>query len=171
MPRATGFTLIELMFVVALIAVLLSIGAPALTTMVINNRISTAASDLMSDLSFARATAISRTQPIRICASNDQATCNGTSWAQGWMVFVDANDNANWDAGETIVRVREELAGALSVTPAPLAFDIVFRPSGRPGVARTFQVCKAGFIGRNIVLNATGRAVSTPTTTVLTTCS
>jgi prepilin-type N-terminal cleavage/methylation domain-containing protein len=34
MPRAAGFTVIELLFVAALIAVLLGIGAPALQTMV-----------------------------------------------------------------------------------------------------------------------------------------
>lgn len=164
MPRAAGFTLIELMFVVALVAVLLSIGAPALQTMVINNRISTAAGDLMADLTFARATAISRTQRVGLCASSDQATCNGTSWSQGWVIYVDANSNSNFDTGETLVRVREELAGALTVTPSPSAFGIVFRPSGPSDQARTFLVCKTGFIGRNIALNATGRPSSTPTT-------
>jgi type IV fimbrial biogenesis protein FimT len=160
MPRATGFTVIELMFVLALVAVLLGIGAPALTTMVVNNRISTAAGDLVADLSFARATAISRTAPTAVCASSDQATCSGGSWQNGWIVFVDANDNANWDAGETIVRVHDPLAGALSVTPSPAGLDIVFRPSGRASAARDFTICKTGYTGRTVRINATGRAVS-----------
>lgn len=163
MPKAAGFTIIELMFVVALIAVLLSIGAPALTNMVINNRISTAAGDLMADLTFARATAISRSQRVGVCASNDQATCNGSSWGQGWMIYVDANGNGDFDAGETIVRVHEALATGLTVTPSPSALDMVFRPSGPADAARSFLVCKTGYIGRTIAINATGRPLSTPT--------
>jgi type IV fimbrial biogenesis protein FimT len=170
MPRASGFTLIELLFVVALLAVVLSIGAPALQTMVINNRISTAAGDLMSDFTFARATAIARSQRIGLCASSDQATCSGSSFSQGWIIYVDANANGNFDvATDTIVRVHDALAGNPTVTPTPSALGIVFRPSGPADAARTFQICKAGFVGRNIALNATGRASSTPTA-VLTSC-
>jgi type IV fimbrial biogenesis protein FimT len=165
MRRGAGFTLIELLIVIALVAALLSVGAPAMTTMVINNRISTASGDLMADLTFARATAISRAQRVGVCASSDQATCNGTSFAQGWIIYMDVNANGNFDvATETIVRVREGLAGGLSVTPTPPALGIVFRATGPADAARTFQLCKTGYIGRNIALNATGRVVSTPTT-------
>jgi type IV fimbrial biogenesis protein FimT len=164
MPRAAGFTIIELMFVVALIAVLLGIGAPAMTTMVANNRISTVASDLLTDFTFARATAISRSQRVGICASNDQATCNGSSWQQGWMIYVDANSNGDFDvATETIVRVHDALPSGLTVTATPPALDVVFRPSGPADAARSFLVCKTGFIGRTIAINATGRPLSTPT--------
>ncbi len=164
MPRAAGFTIIELMFVVALIAVLLGIGAPAMTTMVANNRISTVASDLLTDFTFARATAISRSQRVGICASNDQATCNGSSWQQGWMIYVDANSNNAFDvATETIVRVHDALPSGLTVTATPPALDVVFRPSGPADAARSFLVCKTGFIGRTIAINATGRPLSTPT--------
>jgi hypothetical protein len=62
------------------------------------------------------------------------------------------------------VRVRDELAGALTVTTTPSALGMVFRPSGPADAARTFLVCKTGFIGRNIAINATGRPLSTPTT-------
>ena len=164
MPRAAGFTIIELMFVVALIAVVLGIGAPAMTTMVANNRISTVASDLLTDFTFARATAISRSQRVGICASNDQATCNGSSWQQGWMIYVDANSNNVFDvATETIVRVHDALPSGLTVTATPPALDVVFRPSGPADAARSFVVCKTGFIGRTIAINATGRPLSTPT--------
>lgn len=164
MPRAAGFTIIELMFVVALIAVLLGIGAPAMTTMVANNRISTVASDLLTDFTFARATAISRSQRVGICASNDQATCNGSSWQQGWMIYVDANSNNAFDvATETIVRVHDALPSGLTVTATPPALDVIFRPSGPADAARSFLVCKTGFIGRTIAINATGRPLSTPT--------
>jgi type IV fimbrial biogenesis protein FimT len=169
MPRVSGFTVIELMFVLALAAVLLTIGAPALTTMVINNRISTAASDLMSDFTFARATAVARSQRVGICASDDQATCSGSSWGQGWIIYMDVNSNGDFDgAPETIVRVRDPLAAGMTVTPTPNTLGIVFRPSGPADAARTFQVCKSGFVGRNVVLNATGRALSTPTSSACT---
>jgi type IV fimbrial biogenesis protein FimT len=106
-----------------------------------------------------------------MCASDDQATCSGSSWSQGWIIYMDANNNGNFDtATDTLVRVHDALAGGVSVATTPAALGIVFRPSGPADAARTFQVCKPGFIGRNIALNATGRAVSTPTTAVLTSC-
>jgi Tfp pilus assembly protein FimT len=74
---------------------------------------------------------------------------------------MDANSNGNLDTGETIVRVHEELAGALTVTPTPSALGIVFRPSGPADASRTFQICKTGFKGRTIAINATGRPQST----------
>lgn len=165
MPRAAaGFTVIELMFVIALAAVLLSIGLPSLTNLVISNRLSSVSADLMTDLTFARATAISRAQRVGICASNDQATCNGSSWQQGWMIYVDANSNNAFDvATETIVRVHDALPSGLTVTATPPALDVVFRPSGPADAARSFLVCKTGFIGRTIAINATGRPLSTPT--------
>src|SRR5262245_27843811 len=152
MLRGAGFTIIELLIVVALVAALLSVGAPAMTTMVMNNRISTGSGDLMMDLTFARATAISRTQRVGMCASSDQLTCNGTSFSQGWIIYMDANANGNFDAAtEVIVRVHEQLAGALTVTPTPPTLTITFRPTGAVfGTASTFQVCKSGYRGRNV---------------------
>ena len=75
---------------------------------------------------------------------------------------MDINNNGNFDgAPETIVRVHDGLAAGLTVTPSPNALGIVFRPSGPADAARTFLVCKQGFRGRSIALNATGRAIST----------
>jgi prepilin-type N-terminal cleavage/methylation domain-containing protein len=164
--RVAGFTLIELMFVLALLGIVLSIGAPAMQTMVINNRISTAAGDLMSDFTFARATAISRSRRVGICASADQATCNGASWQNGWIIYIDLNANGAYDPGTEAppVRVHEALASGLTMTPSPNALFVTFRPSGPADAARTFVVCKTGYKGRNIALNATGRAVSTAMT-------
>jgi prepilin-type N-terminal cleavage/methylation domain-containing protein len=164
MPRAAGFTVIELMFVVALAAVLLTIGMPALTNMVISNRLSSVSADLMTDFTFARATAISRSQRVGICASNDQASCNGSSWSQGWVIYLDTNSNGNFDvATETLLRVHDPLPSGVTLTVAPTTLDVTYRPSGPADASRTFTVCKSGMVGRVISINATGRTQVTST--------
>ena len=165
MPRAAaGFTVIELMFVIALAAVLLSIGLPSLTNLVISNRLSSVSADLMTDLTFARATAISRAQRVGICASNDQATCNGSSWNQGWVIYLDANSSGTFEvATETLLRVHDPLPTGVTVTVAPTTLDVIYRPSGPADASRTFTVCKSGMVGRLVSINATGRTQVTST--------
>lgn len=54
----SGFTLIEMMVTIALLAILASLAAPAFTTMIANNRVSAAASDVQSLFLYSRAEAV-----------------------------------------------------------------------------------------------------------------
>jgi type IV fimbrial biogenesis protein FimT len=85
-----GFTLIELMVTLAVLAVAVGIAAPSFKSQVLNNRSVTLGSDLVTALNFARVEAVKRGARVSICPSTDGATCiGGTQWAKGWMVFVD----------------------------------------------------------------------------------
>lgn len=65
-----GFTLLELMVVVALVAILASLAAPSFTGMIANQRVSTAAQELQVLLQFARAEAVYRRAPTSVVASD-----------------------------------------------------------------------------------------------------
>ena len=92
-PRRTeGFTLIELMVTVAIVALLLTIGLPSFQNSLRSNRIATTTNELMASLALARSEAIRSPGGARICASSDGATCSGESWNDGWMVWIDADE-------------------------------------------------------------------------------
>jgi type IV fimbrial biogenesis protein FimT len=169
--RQKAFTLIELMVVLLIMGVLTAAALPSFRQTLISNRISSTASDFVVDLTVARATATTRGVRVGICASSNQSTCTG-SWEQGWMMYLDANNNNAFDAGETIVRVRyaiDSLApaqGGMSLVPTVAATNIYFRPSGPADAAHTFNICKSGFTGRKIDVTAVGRVSSVPTAAV-----
>lgn len=106
--RAAGFTLIELMVTVAIVAVLLAIGLPSFQNSLRSNRIATTTNELMASLSLARSSAIRSPGGAWICASEDGALCGGDSWNNGWMVWLDADetDGIPQPTGEGDVVVR-----------------------------------------------------------------
>ena len=85
-----GFTLVELMMTLAVAAILVAIGLPSMRTMVQNDRQWTQSSTLVLGLNAARSEARKQDVSVNICPSTDGLTCNGTSWAQGWIVVSTA---------------------------------------------------------------------------------
>lgn len=81
-----GFTLIELMVVVALAAIMASLAAPSFKSFVSGQRVKTAASDFAMAAILARSEAIKRNADVTI----SPATSGATGWKDGWSVAVGA---------------------------------------------------------------------------------
>ncbi|TNF61933.1 MAG: prepilin-type N-terminal cleavage/methylation domain-containing protein, partial [Burkholderiales bacterium] len=77
MRLQSGFTLIELMVTITVLAVLLGVGVPSFQATIQGNRITTAANDLVAALQYARSEAVRRGVNVTVCSSNDQSTCSG----------------------------------------------------------------------------------------------
>ena len=149
--RHAGFTVLELMIVVALIAVLSVIAAPSLRDLIKNARMTSQANDLMTDLAIARAEAVKRGVRTAVCTSSNGTSCTATNWNQGWIIFADhgpekggtfgvvdsgipapdtdtvlkrarAIDGANENPANTITSINHSVSGG--------AKYVGFRPSG-----------------------------------------
>jgi type IV fimbrial biogenesis protein FimT len=117
MKRQTGFSITELMVVMAIVAILLGIGVPSYRYITNSYRMSAEVNGLLGDLQYARAEAIKEGQTVTVCLSSNRTTCTGgTAWAGGWIVFSDPNANATVDAGETVLRVQSAFTGRIPDT-------------------------------------------------------
>lgn len=103
--QARGFTLLEVMVVVAIIAVLAAIAAPSFTPLIERWRVRNAAEGLQSTLYFARSEGIKRGGNVIVMkAANDGSCTNATAatqWGCGWRVFYDINNNNAQDCDIT----------------------------------------------------------------------
>ena len=88
--KSAGFTLLEIMIVVALVAVLIGISAPSIGEFIRNSRITGKANDLLAGLNVARTEAIKRHVPVTVCATNDALAttpaCDADADFSQWIV-------------------------------------------------------------------------------------
>ena len=98
-----GFTLVELMAVIAIVAILGSLGVPAFRDLLLNQRLVAASNGFLAALNLARTEAIQRSQRVHVVA------LNGTDWTSGWAV------RAGSDAAPQTLRKFEKLPNGVSV--------------------------------------------------------
>ena len=139
-----GFSLLEVMVVVAILAILAALAGPSFTPMIERWRVRSATEDLQSSLYFARSEAIKRGGGISV-ASKD-----GADWSSGWQVKsgTDVLQNTDAPTGVVVSLTDSESKSLLSIDidrwgkleKTPLAFSL--QPKGAdPSSAHTEALC------------------------------
>jgi len=97
------------MVVVALLSIVLALALPSFRSMTERWRVQQAVDDLRSTMFYARSEAIRRGGDVyveKLPAATPGCTlaARAADWDCGWVVFIDANGNQRWEAGEEIQR-------------------------------------------------------------------
>jgi type IV fimbrial biogenesis protein FimT len=170
-----GFTLIEMMVAISVVAILIGVAAPGLRDFMLNVRLTGYANDLLTTLMLARSEATKRDVRVSVCArkkNHDGECANGQQWNNGWMVVIDANGDGNKDSGTVPLKLAEVPVGLDGIKNGGNGQKgaIVFTPIGinesGPG---TITMCDTRGKGRAINVSATGRASITKIETGCTT--
>ena len=128
--RSQGFSMIELMTVLAIAMVLLAVGAPSLVELARSQQLRHAAGALLEDIAMARAQAMARGEVVEIIAAGD-----GRDWTRGWTVFIDRDGDGRPGPGDDIIAVHgplhRHIAAAYAFTSSAPPYYIAYNGAGR----------------------------------------
>lgn len=142
---ARGFTTIELMVVIAIVAILGTLAAPSFTPLIERWRVRQAAEGLQSTLYFARSEAIKRGGNVviqKLPDGTNGCVASGTAdWNCGWIVCDDTNSNGACNTGEP----------ELQRFDAPARVTITRTSNGAAIPLNRWGLVSGTFIGFNVV--------------------
>ena len=160
-----GFTLTELLVTLSVTAILIASTAPMFVSMLLNNRATTLANNLLASLQVTRLEAIKRSRDITICKSNDAVSCGG-SWSDGWIIFSDNNNNKRLDAadGDTLIQIKKLSGIKFNINWNAFRSDTYIQYNALGYIHSnngTFSLCPPDHdarYARAIIINRVGRA-------------
>ena len=161
---AAGFTLIELMVTVGVMAILAAIAFPSFQGVMRSNRLATTTNQVLGALALARAEAIRNTRGAGVCPSTDGSSCaSSTNWTTGWLVWSDVNGNGTYDGSSTDTALRF-VQGNPQVTITGPSGAAAVRFDARGRLANTAQTitlqpdtCGSQALRRTLTISATGQ--------------
>ena len=148
MKTQRGFTIVELVITLLIVAILSTMAVPSFTTMIKNNRLTTQVNEFILALNVTRSEAVKRGSSVTI-------TAVGGDWNAGWTVE---------DAAGNDLRIGDPLQGTMTLTSGNSNTVITYLASGTATGTPTaapgsFDLCddRTGETGRQVSISATGR--------------
>jgi type IV fimbrial biogenesis protein FimT len=157
-----GFSIIEAMIVLVIVAILIAVAAPGFQELIGNNRMISEVYALRATLSHARTEALARRAPVVVCPTADGSTCaDSNDWSTGYLAFVDSDGDGAADPTDPDEEIIQRETEERSVD---IAFDngnklVRFGPDGIAlGFEGNFVFCdeRGANRARALILNAVG---------------
>lgn len=162
-----GFTLVELMVTIGVAGVLLAVAVPSFNQLIVTNRLTTQANEVVAAMNFARSEAIKRNTRISFCRASSATATNCAATAGSWRNWIITPGDG------TVVRrgVVNTFGGGISVRSTLTGDRVMF---GSDGLARTgtaiitnqrISICSpSNSTGRRVLLGAGSRMSTEPFT-------
>lgn len=136
--RLNGFTLFELMVVLAITAILVTLAVPSLTRAIQINTMASTVNTFLADMRYARSESIRRGGGVIMCRSSSpeavNAACNSdasNSWKTGWIVFHDLDHSGARGSAEPVLRAHAPIATVNTILAVGEASAFGFTATGR----------------------------------------
>ncbi len=119
-----AFSLIETVIIVAIVGIVAILVVPNMNTLLNQNQATQQSHDFVTAIQLASSQAENSGTKVSICAKKSTteecvsytASPDKTIWSNGWLIFIDNNDNAIYDSGDTLVKVQANSTNQVSIT-------------------------------------------------------
>lgn len=134
MLRLHGFTLIEALMAIAILATLLAVAAPSYAGFLGRTQTKAARSALNTALAQARIAAVHRGASVVVCPSLDARTCQrSTQWQHGWIAFADLDHDRTRSDDEPLLSVAQAQPPGVAIVTSAGRRHIGYLPDGSAG--------------------------------------
>jgi len=128
----SGFTIVEVIVVLAVASIIIGIATPSFMSIIANNRVATASNELVTALNLAKSEAIRTGQNTVMCKSSSGDQCDSSaSWGDGWLLFTDTDNSDTVNNDERIIRVQSAVERSLNFAYSGSNNAIAFNSNGR----------------------------------------
>lgn len=169
-----GFTLIELIVTVSVLAILTALAAPNFADFMRRNAVETQANEFLGALRVARATAISQSRFVSICPSKNASAAepvceDSNDYSVGWIMYTSSASRTAYAATDKLVRVAPAVTN-VSLLAQDVGKIVTFdaRGASTAGTLSVFLCAKRGgdavgqsnirAAGRRFDIQASGRS-------------
>jgi type IV fimbrial biogenesis protein FimT len=153
-----GFSLVELLVAITVLAILSSLALPSFNEVTLGSKLRSYANNLVASSRLARGEAVKRNAVVTMCASANGTSCASGGWEQGWVVL----------AGTTVLYSQNATVDGFNISESSGLSSLTFQPTGIGTTQATFTVCRespsVGGQERVVTISATGKPSVTKTT-------
>jgi type IV fimbrial biogenesis protein FimT len=157
-----GFTVIELMTVLAIALILIMVGVPTMMDTIKRNSVSSKLNELLGAQQVARSEAVTRNGPVTFCimdAADEEACDADGSLTDGWIVFSDPDGDAEIDADEVIIGSSSNPADQFQIDHNGNT-SITYGAMGTTTAEVVISVCRDAEFAGELRVETTGRAAA-----------